>query len=190
MSTRDRFDEDANISRVIPPSSDEEEDVKEFLKKTKFEILAAYADPRTKFERREAANQAFRIRFGRDISRDDYPSPSNDSEADADSEATDSEADAQVGAQADDEVGAQVGAQADDEVGAQADDEADAQADEVVLFRCGNSKILCRLIDNSQKHDSDSSSDSSSNSSSDSEMDENPWRVYMYKGQPEIYRNC
>lgn len=175
MSTRDRFDEDANRPRVIPPSSDEEEVVKEFLKKTKFEILAAYADPRTKFERREAANQAFRIRFGRDISRDDYPSPSNDSEADADSEATDSEADAQVGAQA------------DDEVGAQADDEADAQADEVVLFRCGNSKILCRLIDNSQKHDSDSSSDSSS----DSDMDKNPWGViHMYKEHPEIYRNC
>ena len=175
MSTRDRFGDGANRPRVIPPSSDEEEDVKEFLKKTKFEILAAYADPRTKFERREAANQAFRIRFGRDISRDDYPSPSNDSEADADSEATDSEADAQVGAQADDEVGAQ----------------ADDEADEVVLFRCGNSKILCRLIDNSQKHDSDSSSDSSSNSSSDSDMDENHWRViHMYKGQPEIYRNC
>ena len=157
MSRSQEFGDGANILRRVIDASSDEEDVKEFLKKTKFEILAAYADPRTKFERREAANQAFRILFGRNISRDDYPFPSNDSEAD-------SEADSKADSEADDHSNVHG-------VATIVDDDATSVDADATIVRFGNFTV--RVIDNSSNSKENSDRDFGTDSSSDSEMDEN-----------------
>jgi hypothetical protein len=157
MSRSQEFGDDANIPRVreiLRCLSSDEEEVVEFLKKTRFEILAAYADPRTKFKRREAANEAFRILFGRNISRDDYQFPSNDSEADS---KTDSEADSEA------DVHANVHG-----VATIVDDDATSVDADATIVQFGS--FLVRVIDNSSNHEENSDCDFGTDTSSDSEV--------------------